>query len=158
VQLHDRSGDLTGCFRQLGLVLAAGGNDDVVRRHDARGRFNPIGAAAVPADPGYRDTGLYRQAEPSRIALQVIDELVPAHEGTRVLQAAFVSRENADAIRRVQRETVPSLGLPRVADVPPLQHRVFDPSFHQAITHPQARLTASDNNRVVVHDSAPLVI
>ena len=149
LQLGDRRVDGSRPRRHDRGVVAAGGDDDRIRRpgHLAfrvgRGEDE---ATAVPfgerGDPGVL---AYRRAECRRVAGEPLDNLVAGHEAVRVGAAVGVTREPAVPVGGDECEVVPPGVGPLVRDGLRLEYHVVDAGLGQVPAGGESRLAAADH-------------
>src|SRR6185312_14611425 len=86
-------------------------------------------------------------AEGARVALQGGDELGPGHVRVRILRLV-VQRQPIRPVGREQRERVPALAAPSLADRAALDHDVVVSGIREEATEGEPGLPGADDERV----------
>jgi hypothetical protein len=114
----------------------------------------PVTAVGPNAEaaPGARDRGdgrplAERSAERPRVALKRRHELRSRRIRIRVHRRVVV-RQPVRPVRREQRERIPALAAPALADTAALEHDVVVPGFREEAAEGKPSLAAADDDRV----------
>jgi hypothetical protein len=157
VELNDRGGQTFGESGDVGLVIAAHGENDGVRGcGTGRGVYHK--ATVGPGDQRDAYTFLQRCFDSAGVVLHIGDDIVADHEAVWLVAGIIEAGQFALPVRRHQAEAVPALRAPGMADAIFLEYDVIDGIGGQVVAHGQAGLAAADHGDTEMRDFAHGII
>ncbi len=143
-------GQSRGDGRHPRHVAVPGRDDDVSRHPDPAVGGDAVAPPGQGLDSQHGGAVVNRRVEGTSVVLQVLDELPRGHVTVGVVPLVVPVRKTTVPVGREEPQGIPALAAPALADPPALQHDVLDAALPEAAAHGQARLTASDDDRVRV--------
>ena len=144
MELEDRGGKTFGDPWNVGLMVAADGEDDGVRGGGTVGGVDQE-ATVGSGDQRDPDAFLQRRFDATGVVLHIGDDIVTDHETVRIVAGVIEAGQFALPVRRDQAEAVPTLRAPGMGDAVFLEHDVIDGVGGQVIAHGQAGLAAAND-------------
>jgi len=111
------------------------------RQHKSAIIRTQLGDLGVLPDRGTRARG---------VVLYDDQDLAPVREAARVVAGVHKAGSSSDQLGNWKTQRLPAFRPPALSDLPPLEHHVLPAALLQHRAHGQSRLTAPDDNGVVV--------
>src|SRR5215472_7933507 len=158
VDLHDPARVRPVAGRDRRLLEGTSGENDVARLPGAAVGLQreAIAVFGFLAEGRRGDAQAYGSTDMNRVFLEKLHDMVAMRKAVRIVRPVGVTGQRQRPVRELERERIPSLASPPLGYAGSLDDHVFASEPAEGMTHRQAGLAATHDDRVdfVAHLSA----